>query len=98
MDLKQSTTVVPAVDRAIELLQAIARAGKPLTLSETDTELARRYTGYGFPTRTQNSINNFDALQENLRFVREHGYAYDQKNFPSGSIVWLRLSLTTQAR
>jgi len=34
MDMKPSATVVPAVDRAIDLLQALVRAGKPATLSE----------------------------------------------------------------
>lgn len=34
MDGKRPSSVVPAVDRAIELLRAIARAGKPLTLAE----------------------------------------------------------------
>ena len=34
MDTKPSATVVPAVDRAIDLLRAIVRAGKPATLSE----------------------------------------------------------------
>jgi DNA-binding IclR family transcriptional regulator len=203
MDLKQSVTAVPAVDRAIELLQALARAGKPLTLSElseltatsrstaynilatlqahgfveknarfktyglglalfelghayiaqvnlipafrecarrlveecaetvklvvldgrdvvylatqegpqsvrlaalvgtrlpahvtavgkvllaqfSDEEIVRRYADYIFLPRTPNSINNFTKLQEELRFARQHGYAYDHEESAQG--------------
>ena len=203
MDLKQSVTAVPAVDRAIELLQALARAGKPLTLSElseltatsrstaynilatlhahgfveknarfktyglglalfelgnayisqvnlipafrecarrlveecaetvklvvldgrdvvylatyegpqsvrlvalvgtrlpahvtavgkvllaqcSDEEIGRLYADYVFPTRAPNTINSLTRLQEELRFARQHGYAYDHEESSQG--------------
>jgi IclR family transcriptional regulator, KDG regulon repressor len=62
----------------------VTAVGKVLLAQLTDSELTRRYANYHFPTRTQNSIDNFNSLQENLRFAREHGYAYDQEESSPG--------------
>lgn len=62
----------------------VTAVGKVLLAHLSDTELAHRYASYDFPTRTPNSIGNFNLLQENLRFAREHGYAYDHEESSLG--------------
>jgi IclR family KDG regulon transcriptional repressor len=63
--IRHTETVVPAVDRAIELLQALARAGKPLTLSELSQLTATsRSTAYN----TLAALQAHGFVEKNLRF------------------------------
>lgn len=65
MDFKQATTVVPAVDRAIDLLQALARAGKPLTLSElSELTATSRSTAYN----TLATLHAHGFVEKDARF------------------------------
>jgi IclR family KDG regulon transcriptional repressor len=69
MDFKQSATVVPAVDRAIDLLQAIARAGRPLTLSElSELTTTSRSTAYN----TLATLQAHGFVEKNARFKTYH--------------------------
>jgi len=65
MDIKQSATVVPAVDRAIDLLQAIARAGKPATLSELSAMTA---TSRSTAFNTLATLHAHGLVQKDPRF------------------------------
>ncbi len=62
----------------------VTAVGKVLLAQLSDAELTRLYANYPFPTRTQNSIRNLNSLQENLRFAREQGYAYDHEESSLG--------------
>src|SRR5215212_6749979 len=81
MDSKQAATVVPAVDRAIALLQAIAHADKPLTLSElSELTATSRSTAYN----TLATLQAHGFVEKNARFktyrlglaLFELGHAY----------------------
>jgi DNA-binding IclR family transcriptional regulator len=88
MDAKQSVTVVPAVDRAIELLLAIARAGKPLTLAEvSDLTATSRSTAY--TTLATLQIHGF--VEKNLRFKT---YRLGLTLFELGNAYIAQVSLT----
>jgi IclR family transcriptional regulator, KDG regulon repressor len=62
---RQSASVVPAVDRAIDLLHAMARAGKPLTLSELSTLTA---TSRSTAFNTLATLQAHGFVEKNARF------------------------------
>jgi IclR family transcriptional regulator, KDG regulon repressor len=65
LDAKATATVVPAVDRAVELLRALSAAGKPLTLSELGERTA---------TSRSTAFNTLAALQQ-------HGFVEKNPRF-----------------
>jgi DNA-binding IclR family transcriptional regulator len=88
MAVKQPVTVVPAVERAIELLLAIARAGKPLTLSElSDMTATSRSTAF----TTLATLHAHGFVEKNPRFKT---YRLGLALFELGNAYITQVSLT----
>lgn len=65
MDEKRSAPTVPAVERAIELLQVLARAGKPLMLSElSELTTASRSTAFN----TLATLHRYGFVEKDERY------------------------------
>jgi len=81
MDEKRHSPTVPAVERAIELLQALARVGKPLMLSElSELTTASRSTAFN----TLATLQRYGFVEKDERYktyrlglgIFELGHAY----------------------
>ena len=65
MDEKRPAPTVPAVERAIELLQVLARAGKPLMLSElSELTTASRSTAFN----TLATLHRYGFVEKDERY------------------------------
>jgi IclR family transcriptional regulator, KDG regulon repressor len=65
LDAKATATLVPAVDRAVELLRALSAAGKPLTLSELGERTA---TSRSTAFNTLATLQQHGFIEKNARF------------------------------
>jgi IclR family transcriptional regulator, KDG regulon repressor len=84
----QPSPVVPAVDRAIDLLHAIARAGRPLTLSElSEITSTSRSTAYN----TLATLQAHGFVEKNPRFKT---YRLGLALFELGNAYLAQVSLT----
>jgi IclR family transcriptional regulator, KDG regulon repressor len=88
MAARQPGSVVPAVDRAIDLLQAIAHAGKPLTLSELSTLTA---TSRSTAFNTLATLQAHGFVAKNPRFKT---YRLGLALFELGNAYLAQVSLT----